>query len=328
MQKTAFVTGGTGFIGINLLKKLVADGWKVTALRRPTSNLTHLKNLNINWVVGTLEDRISLEQGMPNDLDAVFHVAGDVNTWKKGYAAQAETNVAGTRNMVEVAAIKKAKCFVHTSSISAWGDVRGLTTEDTLQRGDISRGNYEKTKWAGEQEALKGASLGMKVVVMNPSIVIGPYDATSWGGAFIALQNDDSPFTPPGTSCFVHVDEVVKAHIAAVEKGRNGEKYILGGENVSFKVFMDEICRLLNKKTPPVGSVFLFKSLGKVFHLMSVFTNKPPLITPELADELSRQDYRFSNEKAQRELGLQTVPLTICVKDCYNWLRQEGHLKA
>lgn len=327
MKKTAFVTGGTGFIGINLLKKLVAEGWEVTALRRPTSDLTYLKNLDINWVIGTLEDRSSLEQGMPNDLDAVFHVAGDVNSWKKRYAAQTETNVTGTRNMVEVAAAKKAKCFVHTSSISAWGDVRGLTTEDTPQCGDISSGNYERTKWAGEQEALKGMALGMKVVVMNPAVVLGPYDVTTWGQAFIALQNDDSPFIPPGTSCFVHVDEVVKAHIAAVEKGRNGEKYILGGENTSFKVFMDEICRLLGKKTPRVASVFLFKLLGKAFDLMSVFTNKPPLITPELADEISRQDYRFSSEKAQRELGLQIVPLATCVKDCYDWLRQEGFLK-
>lgn len=327
MKKNVFVTGGTGFIGINLLKKLVAEGWEVTALRRPTSDLTYLKNLDINWVIGTLEDRASLEQGMPNDLDAVFHVAGDVNSWKKRYAAQTETNVTGTRNMVEVAAAKKAKCFVHTSSISAWGDVRGLTTEDTPQCGDISSGNYERTKWAGEQEALKGMALGMKVVVMNPAVVLGPYDVTTWGQAFIALQNDDSPFIPPGTSCFVHVDEVVKAHIAAVEKGRNGEKYILGGENASFKVFMDEICRLLGKKTPHVASVFLFKLLGKAFDLMSVFTNKPPLITPELADEISRQDYRFSSEKAQRELGLQIVPLTTCVKDCYDWLRQEGFLK-
>jgi dihydroflavonol-4-reductase len=327
MKKTAFVTGGTGFIGINLLKKLVAESWEVTALHRPTSDLTYLKNLDIHWVVGTLEDRASLELGMPNDLDAVFHVAGDVNLWKKRYNAQTETNVTGTRNMVEVAAAKKAKCFVHTSSISAWGDVRGLTTEDTPQRGALSSGNYEKTKWAGEQEALKGEKLGMKVVVMNPSVVLGPYDITTWGGAFIALQNDDSPFIPPGTSCFVHVDEVVKAHIAAVEKGRNGEKYILGGENVSFKVFMDEICRLLGKKTPPVASVFLFKLLGKVFDFVSVFTNKPPLITPELADEISRQDYRFSSEKAQRELGLQIVPLNVCVKDCYDWLKQEGFLK-
>lgn len=119
----------------------------------------------------------------------------------------------------------------------------------------------------------------------------------------------------------------MQAHIAAVEKGRNGEKYILGGENASFEVFMSEICRLLGKKTPRVASVFLFKLLGKAFDLMSVFTNKPPLITPELADEISRKDYRFSSEKAQRELDLQIVPLTACVKDSYYWLRQEGFLK-
>lgn len=326
MKKTAFVTGGTGFIGINLLHKLVAEGWEVTALRRSTSDLTYLKGLDINWVVGSLEDRLSLEKGMPSGLDAVFHVAGDVNSWKKQYAAQTETNVTGTRNMVEVAVAKKAKCFVHTSSISAWGDVRGLTTEDTPQRGDVAWGNYEKTKWAGEQEALKGVNLGMKVVVMNPSIVLGPYDSTTWGSAFVALQNDKAPFIPPGTSCFVHVDEVIKAHIAAVDKGRSGEKYILGGENASFKVFMDEICRLLGKKTPPVASVFLYKFLGKVLDFVAIFNNKPPLISPELADLLSRKDYQFSSEKAQQELGLKVVPLNVCVKDCYDWLKQEKFL--
>lgn len=197
MKKTAFVTGGTGFIGTNLLQKLVAEGWEVTALRRPTSDLTYLKNLDINWVTGTLEDRSSLEKGMPTDLDAVFHVAGDVNMWTKGYAAQTETNVTGTQNMVEVAAAKKAKCFVHTSSISAWGEVRGLTTEDTPQRGDISPGNYERTKWAGEQEALKGMALGMKVVVMNPAVVLGPYDVTTWVRRLLPFKTMLPPYFRP-----------------------------------------------------------------------------------------------------------------------------------
>ncbi len=326
MKKTAFVTGGTGFLGTNLIEKLVSEGWDVTALHRPTSNLKYIKPLTIKLVEGDIQDKALLEKVIPMNLDAVFHVAGDVSAWKKLNAAQTLTNVNGSRNMVEVAAAKKAKCFVHTSSISAWGKVQGLTNEETPQQGEVSWSNYEKTKWQGEQEALKGVDLGMKVVVMNPAIILGRYDKDSWGQAFIALHKSELPFVASGCSCFIHVQEVVKAHIAAVEKGQNGHKYILGGENVSFPVFMGEVAHVLGKKPPKIISSFLFKGIGWLSGMIANITNKPPLISPEIAEGITRQDYRFSSEKAQRELDLKIIPFKVGVKDCYDWLRQEGFL--
>ncbi|WP_461048825.1 SDR family oxidoreductase [Spirosoma arcticum] len=325
MNKKAFVTGGTGFLGINLIERLVTDGWDVTALCRPTSDTTYLKRFPIQIAEGSIEHKASLEKTMPMNLDAVFHIAGDTNIWKKNNVRQRQTNVDGTRYMVEVALQKRAACFIHTSSISAWGPVRvpGLINEETPQQGGTSFVNYEKTKWAGEHEVLKAAQQGMKVVVLNPGSVVGPYDKNTWGRSFFLIQKGELPFVPSGGTCFVHVHEVVKAHIAAVERGQIGHNYILGGINGSFPEFFNEIARLLGKKPPLVASPSVFKLVGGLMGAIGSLTNKEPVITPELAEMSSRKGFHFSSEKAKRELGLQDIPISTCIADNYRWLVQE-----
>ncbi|MGB5311478.1 MAG: NAD-dependent epimerase/dehydratase family protein, partial [Polyangiales bacterium] len=118
MGRTAFVTGGTGFIGINLIELLVSEGWDVTALHRPTSNLSYLKRLPIKLVEGSITDRASLERAIPGGTEVVFHVAGDTSFWSKKNAQQNAINIDGTRNMVEVSAAKGVATFIHTSSNS------------------------------------------------------------------------------------------------------------------------------------------------------------------------------------------------------------------
>lgn len=327
MKKNAFVTGGTGFLGINLIEQLLTDGWQVTALHRPNADLTYLKRFRVALIEGAIDDKASLEKAMPVNLDAVFHVAGDTNMWKKHNERQTRCNVAGTRNLVEVAINKKARCFIHTSSISAWGPVSGLIDEQTPQQGSTSLVNYEKTKWAGEQEALKAMQSGMKVVVMNPATIVGPYDKNTWGRAFFSLLKGEVPLTPSGNTSIVHVHEVVKAHIASVDKGQNGHNYILGGINSSFPEFFGEIAALLGKKLPTIASPGLFKGLATLLEFGARFTQKEPPVTPELAEITSRKDYRFSSEKAQRELGLCNIPIKTCVNDNYQWLINEGLLQ-
>lgn len=328
MSKTAFVTGGTGFLGINLIEQLLNDAWNVTALYRPGSNTTYLKRFPVSFVEGSVEDKRSLENGMPADLDAVFHVAGDTNIWKPNNNRQTQCNVAGTRNMIDVALAKKARCFIHTSSISAWGPAHGLIDEQTPQLGSTSFVNYERTKWAGEQEVLKATQSDMKVVVLNPATIVGPYDKNTWGRAFFALLDGNMPLTPPGNTSIIHVHEVVKAHIAAVAKGQHGHNYILGGINSSFPDFFGEMAALVGKKLPTVASPTVFKGLAKLLEFGARFTQKEPPVTPELAEISSRKDYRFSSEKARRELDLRDVPVKTCVNDNYQWLISEGLLKG
>jgi nucleoside-diphosphate-sugar epimerase len=150
MAKTAFVTGGTGFIGINLIQLLVSEGWDVTALHRPTSNITYLKSLPIKLAEGSITDRQSLHAAIPEGTDVVFHVAGDTNFWSKQNARQNAINIDGTRNMIDAAASKGVETFIHTSSTSAWGRVKGVVTEDTPQAGKDSWINYERSKHLGE----------------------------------------------------------------------------------------------------------------------------------------------------------------------------------
>lgn len=323
MKKTAFVTGGSGFIGINLIERLVADGWDVTALYRPTSDLTYLKRFPIRLVEGVVTDRASLEKAMPDGADAVFHVAGDTNYWKKNNDRQTRTNVEGTQQMLDVALQKKVRCFVHTSSISAWGYVPGLIDEETPPRGQDSGANYERTKLAGEQRVLEAAGRGMKVVVLNPGAVVGPYDKTTWGTIFLLVKDGKLPPIANGSICFTHVREVVKAHIAAVERGRDGEKYILGGINDTYYEFARLITERMGAKPPQKISGGLFRALGRVFGWVADLTGKEPSISYELAEDMSRQNVRYSSEKAKRELGFQDVPLETCVRDCYDWMIAE-----
>ncbi len=326
MSRTAFVSGATGFLGINLIEKLTQDGWEVTALHRPTSDLTYLKRFPVKLAEGSLWDKDSLIKAIPEGTEVIFHLAGDTNMWRKKNEQQYRTNVLGTRYLVEAAAANGAKCFIHTSSVSAWGPTKGITNEETEPIAQNSFINYEKTKLQGEEEALKGREMGMKVVIVNPASIVGPYDNNNWGKIFLALKNKEVPFVAPGENNFVHVSEVVKGHIAAVDKGKDGEKYILSGVNSNLSEYFKEAARLMGIPLPPVAPRFMFRILGQLMPLAASFSGKEPLITPELADMMTRKDYGFSNEKAKREFGLVDVPLEKGVKDNYEWLVKEGIL--
>ncbi|MDQ2801048.1 MAG: NAD-dependent epimerase/dehydratase family protein, partial [Armatimonadota bacterium] len=146
MAKTAFVTGSTGFLGLNLIQQLTEQGWQVTALHRPSSNLTYLKRFSVTLTSGEIEDAASLEQAMPEGLDAVFHVAGDVSFWSGHRARQSKANVEGTRNMVATARRKGAKRFIHTSSIAVYGVQPGPFDETAPQLGKSSWIGYLSSK--------------------------------------------------------------------------------------------------------------------------------------------------------------------------------------
>ncbi|MDX2047408.1 MAG: NAD-dependent epimerase/dehydratase family protein [Chitinophagaceae bacterium] len=322
MARTAFVTGASGFIGVNLVKQLIERGWDVTALYRNEDNSACLQRFPVKLVKGDVIDYSSIHNAMPAQPGAVFHVAGDTSFWSKNNKRQTKVNTEGTRNVVNAALQKKAKCFIHTSSIEAWGEARGTIDENTPQLGNISNINYCRTKWAGEKEALLAMD-EMKVVVMNPGAVLGPYDAHTWGRTFFLLRDNKFPFNTPGLLCFAHVDEVVKAHINAVDHGENGSNYLLGGENRPIADFAREVAKLIGKKAPPVGPAFVIKALAALLTAVSYITGKEPPLTIELAQATTRRNVYYSSEKAVRELDFKIVPLEKCVWDCYNWLKEE-----
>lgn len=324
--RAAFVTGATGFVGLNMVKELMIRGWDVTALHRRSSELKLLKRFHPKLAVGELSDLNSLVAAIPAGTDTIFHVAGNTNMWRGGNAQQTRDNVDGTRNIVDAALAKGVRRLIVTSSISAYGMVDGEIDETTPSRAANSRVNYQKTKWQAQELALAAIPKGIEVVVMQPGAIMGPYDIGTWSRLFLMVRDAKLPGVPPSLLTFTHVREVVAAHIAAADKGQSGGAYLLGGENKTMKELVREICALVGKPAPEKETpLFLLRGIAFAADLASRFTGKAPPITPEIASAMSRK-VSTASLKAQRELGYRVLPLKQMVKDCYDWMAAEGRI--
>jgi dihydroflavonol-4-reductase len=325
-SRAAFVTGGTGFVGLNLVKELMIRGWDVTALHRPSSDLKLLKRFRPKLAVGALTDSGALMAAIPQGTDTIFHVAGNTNMWRGGNAQQTRDNVDGTRRVVDAALAKGVRRLVVTSSISAYGMVSGEINEATPSLAANSRVNYQRTKWQAQEIALAAVAKGLEVVIMQPGAIMGPYDIGTWSRLFLLVRDDKLPGVPASMLTFAHVREVVAAHIAAADKGQNGSAYLLGGENKSMLELVREIAVLVGKPVPTkVMSTRTLRIVATLGDLASRFTGKPPPITPDLAASISKS-VSTSSAKAQRELGYRIVSLKDMVKDCYDWMAAEGRI--
>ena len=325
-MKTAFVTGGTGFIGVNLVGELTSQGWTVTCLHRTGSDLTYLRRQPVQLKVGDLADPGSLSEAMPQDVDAVFHVAADTSSWSRRDAAQTATNVIGTRNLVNLARSRRAKRFVLTSTTSSFGRQAGPLSEQTPSAGATSWINYERSKWLSEEEVRRGVREGLHAVIINPCAVFGPYDTSVWGNVFRTIRDGKMVIVPPGSVPVNHVTEVVRAHIVAAERGRSGENYILNGESAPFARVFREMASLMGMQLrAPLVPAIVFKGMARVAALTAAITGKEPDMTPEMAAILCGEN-RVVTDKAERELNYRPVPLEQCLRDSYTWLKTEGLL--
>ena len=320
---TAFVTGGTGFVGLNLIQELRARGWDVTASHRASSNLDFIRRFGPRLVVADVVDPQAILAAMPARPDAVFHLAASVSFWSPKNGEQTKINVEGTRNVVEAALARKAARFIHMSSLAAWGPGDGdVIDESTPSRAPGHRVNYYRTKWLAEQEVQRGIERGLAAVFINPAHILGPYDAGTWARAFLLTKQHRVPCVPPGEAPFCHVRQVVLAMLAAVEKGGIGERYLLAGTQASYRELFGIVCELLGQRPPPVVPQWLLSALAQADELLSRFTGKEPDMTPELARVLGAR-FQVRSTKAERELGFQSVPFRTMVEDTFAWLREE-----
>lgn len=324
-MKTAFVTGGTGFVGLNLVEHLAQSGWYVTALHRPNSNVTQLEKYSVRLVEGQIEDKTALWHAFPEDVDAVFHVAGDTSMWSGHSQRQWRTNVDGTRNMVEAALAKRAKKFIHTSTSGVFGLPESAFDETALK---VGKGgfHYQYSKAMAEEEVLKAVAKGLDAVMLNPANIIGRYDWNSWSQFIRRAANRQLPLIPPGSACFCDVGAVVRAHVAAVDKGRAGHNYLLGGDQASYREIVEIVGKLLGRPTNklvanPVG----FRIAGRMLNRISSLTGKEPMITSETGAFLS-SNIICRSDKAMRELGYRSVSVESMVKDCIDWMIAENYL--
>jgi nucleoside-diphosphate-sugar epimerase len=322
--RTAFVTGGTGFVGINLVKELKAQGWHVVALHRPTSKLNDLKPLDPLLVEGSLTDRDSLRRAMPPGVDAVFNVAADLSFDRKGDAAQTRVNVDGTRNMVEAALAAGARRFVQTSSVAAYGLQPGVISEATPSTALAMPVNYARTKFLSEEAVRAGVKRGLEAVILNPANIVGPHDRHGWARLIRLVATRKLPGVGPGGGAFCHVREVVKAHVAAVDEGRSGENYLLGGVHASYLEFARAAAAIAGGRAPKRAMPpWLVRLLARVMPPLAGLTGLPAEITPEVALMLNL-DFRVDSARAIRELGYREVPLGEMVEDAARWLKAEG----
>jgi nucleoside-diphosphate-sugar epimerase len=323
---TAYVTGATGFVGLNLVKRLTQEGWEVRALHRSSSDLAYLSRFDADRVVGDVTDRASLERSMPENLDVVFHVAASVNFWSRNNDAQTKTNVEGTRNVVDVALEKRAARFVQTSSFVAFGPTDGdVLNEECESKADGHWVNYFRTKYLSDNEVLAGIDRGLHASFVHPGYVLGPYELANFSEMFRLLKEGKLPGTFSGSGPWCHVDGVVHALIRAAEIAEPGERYLIGAVHATVAEVAEKIARRVGVDPPRPLPAWLMKSIARIMDWGSLITGREPDITPEVVHMFS-MNTSFDSTKAERELGYRETTLDHMVDDTYAWLQAEGRI--
>jgi dihydroflavonol-4-reductase len=327
-MKSVLITGGTGFIGSNLAAKLVARGISVRILRRPQSDLRAILGVDVKQCQGDLRDFPSLKEAMAG-CDTVFHTAALVSFERKRRAEQYDTNVLGTRNVVEACLATGIRRLVHTSSVAAIGNPGEgeLATEETEYNGGTSHG-YKYSKHLAELEIHEGIRRGLDAVVVNPSVVLGERDIHFHGGQLIRdIRRNRVPLYIDGGMNVVYVGDVAEGHISAALKGRKGERYILCGENLTHREIFVRTAALVGGHAPVAKlPIPLLRLGGKVVETVSTFLGVEPLITSDLTSSAGRLNW-YSCAKARSELGYSFTPFDQTVAAAYRWYKEHGLLK-
>jgi farnesol dehydrogenase len=322
-----FVTGATGFIGTKLVHALVQRGCTVHALTRATSNREGLSHDRIKLVQGDILDKDSLIKGMEG-CTQVYHLAAYAKNWAPDRRVFFQQNVEGMRNVFDAAKINGVKRIVFTSTIVTLGPTPPgeVGDEGWVRITDHFYTEYEESKTVAEQEALKQVANGIPVVIVNPTRVYGPGKLTEGNSVSLMIDLYDRGKVPVllnggvNVGNYVLVDDLVEGHILAMEKGKVGERYILGGENISLKGLFRLVDEVSGKKhiqfslPPALAKLYAFEELYKA-RLFGVY----PQITPGWV-ETFLQDWAYSCAKAERELGYRITPLKEGIRRTYEWL--------
>ena len=304
MNKRAFVTGASGFIGINLVKQLCEEGWDVTALHRVQSNITYLSKLPVKLVKGDICDD-NIISFIPKDTDAVFHVAANLNFNRVPDIQQDLTTINGTINVIDASIKRKIKRFIYTSSLATYGAQDSVSiNENSLSNALDIPLNYFRSKYLAELEVSKAIEKGLDAVILNPAHVIGPHGGVVWISFVESIVSGKLKTTPPGNSHFCHVEDIARAHITAFEKGRAGEKYLLGGVAASFEEIGNIVSEIMDSKTPTVSFERDSSMTSEVFDLLSL---------NQIVD----------STKAIKELDFKYGTLKEMISDLCIWMRKE-----
>lgn len=322
------ITGGTGFIGANLAAMLVERGHRVRVLRRASSSLVALEGLPVQHVIGDVLDPTSVERAVEG-CDLVFHVAALASYWRAKREQVYRINVTGTRIVMEACLRMGVPRVVHTSSVAAIGIPQPgtLGNEETPFDSLSTTFAYADSKHKAEEVVLSAVAQGLQAVIVNPATVIGAGDHYMVSGSMIVeFVRGRMAALPPGGMCVVDVAAVVQGHIAAAERGRSGERYILGGENLSHRQIAEIIAAVAGRSAPRlVLPRWLLPPAAFVVDALNRVIPWPPIISGEQI-RLSGVDFFFDSSKAVRELGYPMLPFHGAVEQAYRWYHERGYL--
>jgi dihydroflavonol-4-reductase len=322
------VTGATGFIGANLAAALVARGDTVRVLRRASSSLVGLAGLAAEHVIGDVTDADAAARAVVG-CDLVFHVAAVSAYWRSTPAQVERVNVEGTRIVMAACLRAGVPRVVHTSSAAAVGIAPRGTVADEDSAFDALSATfpYARSKRLAEEVVREFVAQGLNVVMVNPASVFGAGDHYLNGGRIvIEYGRGRIPFAPPGGMCVVDVDAVVQGHLLAAECGRVGQRYILGGENLSHRQVAAVVAGVGGVRAPRlVLPAWLLAPAAVAVDAFNRISPHPPLISGEQV-RLSSVDFFFDSSKAVHELGYPLLPFRGAVEKAYRWYRERGYL--
>ena len=321
------ITGSTGHIGNNLIRALIKENFQVTALYRNPLKLSALDGLPVQKIQGNVLDQTFLNKAFQNQ-DYVFHLAGVISVNGDPDGNVMKVNVEGTRNVVEACLKNKVKKLIHFSSNHALKyDENTPEINENLPLADETCIAYDYSKALGEKEVFKGIKRGLNATILSPSSVLGPFDFWNslQGDMLIKIFKGRMPALVSKGFDWVDVRDVAKSAISAIEKGKPGERYLIGGRYAT-PLEIAEICSRFSGIKPPRLVVPIWSAmLGLPFvKLQSFLTRKPPLFTYEALKILKHSNPYFSYEKAKCDLGYRARPLTETLKDTYHWFKSQN----
>jgi dihydroflavonol-4-reductase len=326
----ALVTGAAGFVGSAVARKLAARGLAVRVLARPTSPRANFAGLDCDIVPGDMRDPASVAAAM-RDVRYLFHVAADYRLWAPDPDEIVRNNREGTRIVMEAARTAGVERIVYTSSVATLKPRDDGHDADETDRADAADaiGAYKKSKVAAERVVEAMAAEGLPAVIVSPSTPIGPRDIrpTPTGRILVEAASGRMPAYVDTGLNLVHVDDVADGHLLALDKGRTGETYILGGQNVMLKALLAEIAGLVGRKPPrvrlPRAPLY---PLAYAAEAVARLTGREPFVTVDALD-MSRHLMFFSSARAARELGYSARPHIAALQDALAWFRQAGYIK-
>ncbi|MBI4371366.1 MAG: NAD-dependent epimerase/dehydratase family protein [Elusimicrobia bacterium] len=328
----AFVTGGTGFVGASLVRCLLAKGLRVRALARKNSDRQNLDGLNVEIVEGDLTDKKGLRAAC-GGARYVFHLAADYRLWVRDPEVMHRANVDGTENVLRAAAAAGAERAVHCSSVAAVRPSSDrVPADETSEYASLDAivSPYKKSKYLADVLARRLArEEGLPVVLVNPAMPVGPRDVkpTPTGRILVDFLKGRLPSYIDTGMNVVHVDDVAEGHWLAALKGRPGERYILGGENLTLKALLESLAEISGRSAPRFQTPYaLAYAFGAVDTALARLRGSEPL-APLDAIKMARHYMWFSSSKAERELGYRHRPAREALRDAVAWFTAHGYVR-